>query len=55
VRGRAAPERWNPPPPSPRAAEEAVEMVPTAGVEAPARTMCDLRTSGWSLPGVMSD
>jgi hypothetical protein len=32
---RAAPERWNPPPPSPQAVEAAVELVPTAGAEAP--------------------
>jgi hypothetical protein len=32
----AAPERWNPPPPSPRAAEVAVELVPVAGADAPA-------------------
>jgi hypothetical protein len=29
-------ERWNPPPPSPWAAEAAVELVPMAGGEAPA-------------------
>jgi hypothetical protein len=28
--GRVASERWNPPPPSPRVAEEAVELVPVA-------------------------
>jgi hypothetical protein len=31
-----APERWNPPPPSPRAAEVAEERVPAAGAEASA-------------------
>jgi hypothetical protein len=34
--GRATPERWNPPPLSPRAEEVAVELVPAAGVEASA-------------------
>jgi hypothetical protein len=34
--GCAPLERWNPLPPSPRAAEEAVDLVPVAGVEAPA-------------------
>jgi hypothetical protein len=34
--GRAPPERWEPSPPSPRAAEAAEETVPRAGVGAPA-------------------
>jgi hypothetical protein len=34
--GRAPPERWNPPPTSPRAAEAAEEQVPAAGAEMPA-------------------
>jgi hypothetical protein len=34
--GRAPPERWEPSPPSPRAAEAAEEMTPGAGVGAPA-------------------
>jgi hypothetical protein len=33
-RGRAAPERWDPPPSSPRAAEAAMELVFAAGAEA---------------------
>jgi hypothetical protein len=36
-RGRAPPtERWNFPPPSPRAAKVVVEQAPAAGTEAPA-------------------
>jgi hypothetical protein len=35
-RGRAPPERWEPSPPSPRAAEAAEETVPGAGAGAPA-------------------
>jgi hypothetical protein len=34
--GRAPPERWEPSPPSPRAADAAEEMAPGAGVGAPA-------------------
>jgi hypothetical protein len=34
-RGASPPERWNPPPPSPRAAEAAVELVSVVGAEAP--------------------
>jgi hypothetical protein len=33
--GRAPAERWNPPPPSPRAAEAVEEQAPAAGVEVP--------------------
>jgi hypothetical protein len=34
--GRATPDRWNPPPPSPRAKEAVMELVPAAGAEVPA-------------------